>query len=119
MAEYLAEKIRNIALIGHGGEGKTTLAEAILFNAKAIDRQGKVDDGNTVMDFDPEEINKKISISLGLANCAYKGVKFNIIDVPGFFDFEGELVEAMTVAGCARVVAGGGGGDTGGGGEGR
>ena len=106
MAEYLAEKIRNIALIGHGGEGKTTLAEAILFNAKAIDRQGKVDDGNTVMDFDPEEINKKISISLGLANCAYKGVKFNIIDVPGFFDFEGELVEAMTVAGCALVVAG-------------
>lgn len=106
MAEFLAEKIKNIALIGHGGEGKTTLAEAILFNAKAIDRQGRVDDGNTVMDFDPEEINKKISISLGMANCSYKGCKFNLIDVPGFFDFEGEMVEAMAVAGCALVVTG-------------
>ena len=59
-----AEKIRNIALIGHSGEGKTTLAEAILYNAKAIDRQGKVDDGNSTMDFDPEEIAKKISTAI-------------------------------------------------------
>ena len=106
MAEYLADKIRNIALIGHGGEGKTTLAEAMLFNAKAIDRQGKVDDGNSVMDYDPEEINKKISISLSMANCVYNGVKFNIVDVPGFFDFEGEKIQAMTVAGLAVVVTG-------------
>ncbi|MDD4291380.1 MAG: elongation factor G [Clostridia bacterium] len=106
MAEFLANNIRNIALIGHGGEGKTTLAEAILFNAKVIDRQGKVDDGNTVMDYDAEEIARKISISLAIANCKYKDVKFNIIDVPGFFDFEGELVQALTVAGSALIVAG-------------
>lgn len=109
MAGISAKNIRNIALLGHGGEGKTTLAEAILFNAKAIDRQGRVDDGNTTMDFDPEEIGKKISISLATANALYKGVKLNLIDVPGFFDFEGELVQAMTVADCALVVTGPGG----------
>lgn len=104
-----AEKIRNIALIGHGGEGKTSLAEALLFNMKAIDRLGKVQDGNSVMDFDPEEISKKISISLAVANGTYKGVKFNILDVPGFFDFEGEMVQALAVADVAVVVAGAGG----------
>ena len=109
MAGISAKNIRNIALLGHGGEGKTTLAEAILFNAKAIDRQGRVDDGNTTMDFDPEEIGKKISISLATANALYKRVKLNLIDVPGFFDFEGELVQAMTVADCALVVTGPGG----------
>ena len=109
MAGISAKNIRNIALLGHGGEGKTTLAEAILFNAKAIDRQGRVDDGNTTMDFDPEEIGKKISISLATANATFKGVKLNLIDVPGFFDFEGEFVQAMTDADCALVVTGPGG----------
>lgn len=109
MAGISAKNIRNIALLGHGGEGKTTLAEAILFNAKAIDRQGRVDDGNTTMDFDPEEIGKKISISLATTNATFKGVKLNLIDVPGFFDFEGEFVQAMTVADCALVVTGPGG----------
>ena len=109
MAGISAKNIRNIALLGHGGEGKTTQAEAILFNAKAIDRQGRVDDGNTTMDFDPEEIGKKISISLATANATFKGVKLNLIDVPGFFDFEGEFVQAMTVADCALVVTGPGG----------
>ena len=104
-----AEKIRNIALIGHSGEGKTTLAEAILFNAKAIDRQGKVDDGNSTMDFDPEEIAKKSSISLAVANCQYNGYKFNLIDVPGFFDFEGEMIEALVAADSAIIVTGGSG----------
>ena len=104
-----AEKIRNIALIGHSGEGKTTLAEAILYNAKAIDRQGKVDDGNSTMDFDSEEIAKKISISLSVAYCEYKGYKFNLLDVPGFFDFEGEMVEALSAADCAIIVTGGSG----------
>ena len=104
-----AAKIRNIALIGHSGEGKTTLAEAILFNAKAIDRQGRVDDGNSTMDFDPEEIAKKVSISLSVANCEYKGYKFNLLDVPGFFDFEGEMVEALSAADCAIIVTGGSG----------
>lgn len=104
-----AERIRNIALIGHGGEGKTSLAEAMLFNMKAIDRQGKITDGNTCMDFDPEEIAKKISISLAVANGTYKGVKINILDVPGFFDFEGEMVQALAVADVAVVVTGAGG----------
>ncbi len=101
-----ADKIRNIALIGHGGEGKTSLAEAMLFNMKAIDRLGKTTDGNTCMDFDPEEIAKKISISLAVANGMYNGYKFNIIDVPGFFDFEGEMIQALAVADVAVVVTG-------------
>ncbi|HRX13508.1 MAG TPA: elongation factor G [Eubacteriales bacterium] len=104
MALINAKDIRNIALIGHSGEGKTTLAEAILFNCKAVDRQGKVDDGNSTMDFDPEEIAKKISISLATANCNYNGTKINIIDVPGYFDFEGELVQALAVADAAVIV---------------
>lgn len=96
--------IRNIALIGHGDEGKTTLAEAMLFNAGSIDRLGKVDDGTSTMDYDPEEISRKMSISLSVANFMYQGVKFNVIDVPGFFDFEGEMVSALRVADSAIIV---------------
>ena len=109
----LAKNIRNVALVGHGGEGKTTLAEAILFNAKAIDRQGNTNDGNTVMDFDSEEIAKKISISLAVANCSYQCefgmAKFNLLDTPGFFDFEGEMRLALDAADSAIVVSGLGG----------
>jgi len=104
MATIQAENIRNIALIGHSGEGKTTLAEAILFNTKAIDRQGRVDDGNSTMDYTQEEITKKISISLAMANCSYKGTKINLIDVPGDFDFAGELVQAMAPVDSALIV---------------
>ena len=100
------DRLRNVALIGHGGEGKTTLAEAILFNCNAIDRQGKVEDGNTVMDFDLEEIAKKSSISLACAYCDYKGYRFNLIDVPGFADFECEMAEALAVCDSAIIVAG-------------
>ncbi|MBO5927106.1 MAG: elongation factor G [Clostridia bacterium] len=100
------DKLRNIALIGHGGEGKTTLAEAILFNCNVIDRQGKVEDGNTVMDYDPEEIAKKSSIGLSCAYGEYKGYKFNIIDVPGFYDFECEMGEALAVCDAAIIVTG-------------
>ncbi|MBR2966912.1 MAG: elongation factor G [Clostridia bacterium] len=99
-----AKDIRNIALIGHSGEGKTTLAEAILYNTRAIDRQGRTDDGNTTMDFDAEEIARKISISLAVANCSYKGVKINIIDVPGYYDFESEMLSALSVADSAVIV---------------
>lgn len=113
MAEFLAKNIRNVALVGHGGEGKTTLAEAILYNAKAIDRQGNTNDGNTVMDFDSEEIAKKISISLSMANCVYDcefgSAKINLIDTPGFFDFEGEMRLALDAADGAIVVSGLGG----------
>ena len=99
-----AKDIRNIALIGHSGEGKTTLAEAILYNTRAIDRQGRTDDGNTTMDFDAEEIARKISISLAVANCNYKGVKINLIDVPGYFDFESEMLMALSAADSAVIV---------------
>ncbi len=104
-----ADKIRNIALIGHSGEGKTTLAEALLANMKVIDRQGKVEDGNTVMDFDPEEIAKKSSISLATASGTYKDCKINIIDTPGFFDFECEMNLALDAADCAIIVTSGSG----------
>lgn len=103
MAVY-AKDIRNVALIGHSGEGKTTLAEALLYNAGALDRFGKVDDGNSTMDFDPEEISRRISISLSVANCNYKGTKINLIDVPGYFDFECEMLEALAVADSAIIV---------------
>ena len=106
MSKFTAENIRNFALIGHSGEGKTSLAEAILFNAGAIDRMGTTNDGTSVMDFDAEETNRKISIGLSIANCVFKDVKFNIIDVPGFFDFEGEMASALHVADGAIIVVG-------------
>ncbi len=104
MAIYNKNSIRNIALIGHSGEGKTSLMEALLFEMKAIDRLGKVDDGSSVSDYDQEEIAKKMSISLSLGYGIYNNTKINIIDVPGFFDFEGEMVAALTVAEAAIIV---------------
>lgn len=104
MSKVTTENIRNIALIGHGGEGKTSLAEAILFNAKSIDRLGKVDNGNSTMDFDQEEIARKISISMGIGYANWKNHKINVIDTPGFFDFEGEVVSALHVTDGAVVV---------------
>jgi len=109
MSNITTDRIRNVALIGHSGEGKTSLAEAMLFNAKAIDRLGKVDDGNSTMDYDPEEINRKISIGLGIANAKWNDNKINILDTPGFFDFEGEVVAAMKVADGAIIVTSAGG----------
>ncbi len=104
MSNVTTDLIRSIALIGHSGEGKTSLAEAILFNAKSIDRLGKTDDGNSTMDFDPEEINRKISISLAAAYAFWNNYKINLLDVPGFFDFEGEMVSALSVADSAIIV---------------
>ena len=104
MSKITTDMIRNIALIGHSGEGKTSLAEAMLFAAKSIDRQGKVEDGNTTMDFDAEEINRKISISLSVAYATWNGNNINILDCPGFFDFEGEVVSARSVADSAVIV---------------
>ncbi|MBQ2712708.1 MAG: elongation factor G, partial [Clostridia bacterium] len=106
MGKFTCDKIRNVAVLGHGGEGKTTLCEAILYNAKSIDRLGKVTDGTSAMDFDEQEIARKISLSLSLAYAEWNGVKINLIDVPGFFDFEGETIEAMTAADCGVIVIG-------------
>ena len=105
MGKILSENIRNIAIIGHSGEGKTSLAEALLFNGKSIDRLGKTTDKNTVMDFDEQELARGISISLACANTTWQGVKINIIDVPGFYDFDGEFQSAIRAVGSAVLVA--------------
>jgi elongation factor G len=97
--------IRNICLLGHGGEGKTSLAESMLFATGGTDRLGKVSDGNTVCDFDPEEIRRKISISATPVPVEFGGCKLNVIDTPGYFDFSGEVLQALRVADTAVVVA--------------
>ena len=106
MADYKTKDIRNIALLGHGSEGKTTLTEAMLFAAGMIDRQGKVEAGNTVTDFDPEENKRTISISAATAPVEWKGTKINVIDVPGYFDFIGEMMGPLRVVETAAIVVG-------------
>jgi small GTP-binding protein len=106
MKNYATQNIRNIGFIGHGGEGKTTLTEAMLYNAKAIERLGRVEDGNTTTDYDPEEIKRKISISAAVAPLEWNEHKINIIDVPGYFDFIGEMIEALRVVDGAVIVVG-------------
>ncbi len=101
---YTAQNIRNICLVGHGGNGKTSLAESMLFLTGGTDRLGKVPDGNTVCDYDPEEIKRKISISLTLAPVEYKNCKINVLDTPGYFDFAGEVAEALRVTDAAVIV---------------
>lgn len=104
MKDFSTIAIRNVCLTSHGGAGKTTLAEAMLFNSGAIDRMGKVMDGNTTTDFDPEEIKRQISISTSLAPCEWKDCKLNFIDTPGYFDFVGELKEGIRVADSALIL---------------
>jgi elongation factor G len=106
MSSYVTRNIRNVGLIGHGGEGKTTLTEAMLFNARVVDRFGRVEDGTTTTDFDPEEIKRKISINAALAPFEWNGHKINVIDVPGYFDFVGEMIEALRVVDGAVIVVG-------------
>ncbi len=95
---YEMKQIRNVCLLGHGGNGKTSLAESILSIAGVTDRVGKVTDGNTVSDFDAEEIRRKISLSAAAMNIAWQGHKINIIDTPGFFDFAGEVRQGLRAA---------------------
>jgi elongation factor G len=98
------EKIRNVALVGHSGAGKTTLAEALLYRAGSIPRLGSVEDGTTVTDFDPEEHARGISLSLALAPFEWKGFKINLIDAPGYADFVGDVHSALRVADLAVFV---------------
>ena len=91
MKGYKSENIRNIALVGHGGSGKTTFLEAALLATGAISRLGKVEDGNTVSDYDKMEIEKGYSISTSVIPVEYNKVKINFVDTPGFFDFVGEV----------------------------
>lgn len=107
MKLYDTSNIKNFCLLGHGNAGKTSLAEAMLYTSGNTDRLGRTADGNTVMDFDPEEIKRKFSISTALASCEWNGVKFNILDTPGYFDFVGEVQEAVRVADAAVIVLSG------------
>jgi elongation factor G len=104
LKEYISEAIRNIALVGHGGGGKTTLSEIFLYTAKEINRIGKIEDGNTVSDYTPNEIDKQISISSSLMNAEWNSTKINIIDAPGFSDFIGDVKSALKVADTAVLV---------------
>ncbi len=102
---YTANSIRNICLLGHSGSGKTALAESLLYMTGAIDRIGKNADGNTVCDFDPEEIRRHVSLSTAVVPLEYHNCKINVLDTPGGFDFSGAVVEALRAADAAILVA--------------
>ncbi len=104
MKTYNPQDILNIAVVGHGSEGKTTLTEAFLFNSGATERMGRVEDGNTVTDYDQEETKRQFSIGLALAPVEWKDKKMNLIDVPGYFDFVGEAVAAYALCDSALIV---------------
>ncbi len=103
MGKVLTQDIRNIVLLGHGGCGKTSIAEAALYLTKATDRLGKPSDGNTVCDYDPEEIKRGFSLSAAMAPVMWGDTKINFIDTPGYLDFEGEVVQAIRVADSALI----------------
>ncbi|MFQ5839626.1 MAG: elongation factor G [Candidatus Methylomirabilales bacterium] len=104
MKDYEVTRIRNVAIVGHGGEGKTSLAEAILFDAGAVTRLGRVDEGTTTTDFDDDEIRRKVSISVALAFVEWNGYKLNVLDTPGFSAFLPETKNALRVADAALIV---------------
>ncbi len=104
MQQYGLENIRNVVLLSHAGAGKTSAAEAILFTAEAINRFGKVDEGSTTSDYDPDEVKRKISINLSLLPCQWRDTKINLIDTPGYSDFIGEVKAAIRVSEGAIIV---------------
>ena len=106
MARIDPERIRNVALLGHSHDGKTSLAEAMLYAAGVVDRLGRPDAGNTVFDFEPEEIKRKISIGTAIAHLPWKDHKVNLLDTPGFQDFAGDVVGALRAAEGAVLVVG-------------
>jgi elongation factor G len=106
MPKFAPAKLRNVAILGHSHEGKTSLAEAFLFSTGAIDRLGKPDAGNTTLDFEPEETRRHVSISLAAAPVVVGDVKVNLLDTPGFFDFASDVRYAVSVADAALIVAG-------------
>ena len=107
MQVYSKDQIRNVVLMGHGGSGKTTLVESMAFATGITQRQGRVEDGNTISDFDKEEQKRLFSIGTTVVPIEYKGVKVNVLDTPGYFDFVGEVEEALTVADAAVIVVAG------------
>jgi elongation factor G len=104
MKDYPTDKIRNLVLLGHGGTGKTSLTEAALFISGAITRLGRVDDGTTTSDFDPDEVKRKVSINASIAPVEWKDHKVNIIDAPGYADFIGDAYSGLAAADTAVIV---------------
>ena len=107
MENVYTKSIRNVALLGHSGGGKTSLAESMLYISRVTDRLGNVTDGNTVCDYDPEEIKRGYSVSAAMAPMLWNGTKINILDTPGFFDFEAEVRQCVRVADAAIIVVDG------------
>ena len=101
---YSVQNIRNVCLLGHSGSGKTALAESRLYMTGAIDRMGRVADGNTVCDYDPEEVKRQISLGTAVAPLEFTGCRINVLDTPGAFDFSGEVMEALRAADAAIIV---------------
>ena len=110
MKSYKVKDIRNIAIAGHTGKGKTALSEAMLYVAGVTDRLGRVADGNTIMDYDAEEKKRQCSISSAMASLEWRDTKINLLDAPGKFDFAGGMAEAMRAADCAVIVTSAGSG---------
>src|SRR5438477_746653 len=104
MAKYRVEDIRNIALVGHGAAGKTSLADTLLFKAKAVDRRGSVDDGSSISDYDDEEKKRRFSIDTSVLHLDYKGKHLNLLDTPGYPDFVGAALEALDAVENAAIV---------------
>ena len=107
MKVYRTDEIRNVVLLGHGGSGKTSLAEAMLYVSGATNRMGKVSESNTVSDFDKEEQKRGFSIGTSLIPIEWEKAKINILDTPGYFDFVGEVEEAVSAADAAVIVVSG------------
>jgi len=104
MKTYAPATIKNVGLFGHGGAGKTSLAEALLFRTGAVNRLGRVDDGSATTDYDPDEVKRKMSVSAALAPVEWQDAKINLVDAPGYADFMGEVIEAMRVVEAALIV---------------
>ena len=104
MAKYSTDRIRNVAVLGHGGSGKTTLTEALLFKTGVTTRIGRVEDGTTVADWDPEEQRRGLSINLSVIPIEYENLKINLIDTPGYLDFSGEQISALHVAEAGLIL---------------
>ncbi|MBL4930413.1 MULTISPECIES: elongation factor G [Clostridium] len=107
MKEYKLANLRNVGIVGHGSSGKTSLVEALLFTTKLTDRLGKIEEGTTISDYDPEEKKRKISLSTSILPLEYKEKKINFLDTPGYFDFLGEQIEGMRASDVALIVVSG------------
>lgn len=107
MNVYTTDKIRNVVLLGHGGSGKTTMVEAMAYLSGITNRMGNVTDGNTISDYDKEEIKRGFSISTSVVPIEWRETKINLLDTPGFFDFVGEVEEAAAAADAAIIVVNG------------